>query len=334
MNDRRWCLILPPEGAARTVCLHAADAFNSILDKGCCKIIDSAPYLQGYAKMLKLPDDNFAVDLFNQSCAIACLDFQVTHCLVGALAPVTLFTLRLLQKYHVITGLWFYEDYYKAKYWQSVLSGYNHFFAIQHGLVETSCKESNVKFHFLPTASGCGNYPYDEHERRYDAVFIGLPSTYRIAVLEHCAQSNIRLALAGAGWNTYHGILEPYIVNATWIEETDAFQLMQQSRIGINLSFDNPTVRTDVQLSPRIFDYAAAGCVIVTEETPILRETLPDITVHTFNNSQDTAAVIASLCNDYHHHTAERTNNRAVILANHQYVHRVAAILQATDPIG
>jgi hypothetical protein len=330
MKNQRWCVVLPPAGAARTAALHTAEAFTTLLDTGCCKVIDSYTYLQLFEKKCISHDDTFTVDLFNQSCAIACLDFEASHCLVCALAPITRFTLQLLQKYNIVTCHWFYEDFHKAIYWQSVLPGYDHFFAIQHGNLETACIDAHVRFHFLPTAAGCGNYPYNEIERNYDIVFIGIPSVYRISVLECLVRTSTRLAIAGAQWETYHGILEPFIVSSGWIDEADAFQLMQQSIIGINLSFDNPTERGDVHISPRIFDLAAAGCIVVSEETPLLHETLSDVVCHTFTDSRDAVATITSLLADRLNYKSECVRNRSAILTKHQYIHRASALLHAS----
>jgi hypothetical protein len=333
MNAQRWILVIPPLGAARSVAQHIANAFLYHLSPSQFKVIDSATYLTGYANLLKTADDTMTTDLFNQSFAVACLDFQPTYCLVAALAPVTLFTLQLLKKYGVRTVHWFFEDYSRAVYWESVVAGYDHFFAIQHGPVETVCAASGTAFHFLPTACGCADLPLHTTPRPYDTVFIGVPSAYRVAILEALARYGINLAIAGSGWQAYHGILEPMIVSTSWINEEASFTLMQQSRTGINLSFDNPSGRSDVHVSPRVFDLLAAGCLVASEEVPLLKETVPGVSVATFGTIEEAVAVVAGLLETYSPDDEHILKNRNLVLDKHRYRNRVETIIRTTERI-
>ncbi|MBN1577887.1 MAG: glycosyltransferase family 1 protein [Chitinispirillaceae bacterium] len=330
MTQSRWFLVISPDGAARTAALHTANAFRSLIGADRCKAFDCATYRQAFENLLKKTDPAMVVDLLNQSLALSCLDFQATHCLVAALSPVTLFTLQLLRKHGVKTVHWFYEDYRKATYWKSVMTGYDHFFAVQRGAVETTCGGHGVHYHFLPTAAGCGNPEYASSQRPYDGVFIGIPSTYRITVLETLSGKNLRLAIAGSGWNVYRGSLQPMIVDGAWIDDDAAFRLMQQSKTGLNLSFDNPAGRTDRQVSPRVFDLLAAGCLLVSETNPLLDESLPGCSLHTFRTIGEAAAVITALLENYQEHSPEIERNRTIVLQNHQYINRVGAILRET----
>ena len=270
-----------------------------------------------------------AVDLFNQTFAVTCLDFQPTHCLVAALAPVTLFTLQLLKKYGIITTHWFFEDYRKATYWESVVTGYDHFFAIQRGPIEAACAASGATYHFLPTACSCADLPFTSSPRPYDSVFIGIPSSYRVAVLEALARNGTKLAIAGSGWQAYRGILEPMIVSTAWVHEETSFALMQQSKTGVNLSFDNPAGRKDVHISPRVYDMFAAGCLVAGEDVPLLNETAPGASVATFSSSEEAVSTIAGLLETYTYDDERILKNRKLVLDNHRYVHRVAEIMRA-----
>ena len=140
MNDARWFLVLSPDGAARTAAHHTSTAFVSLLGAERCKTFDCMTYRQAFEKLLKNPDPAMGTDLLNQSLITSCLDFGATVCFVAALSPVTLFTLRLLRRQRVRTVHWFYEDYRKATYWKSVIDGYDHFFSVQCGPVEATCR--------------------------------------------------------------------------------------------------------------------------------------------------------------------------------------------------
>lgn len=327
MTGSRWFLVIPPEGAARTVAQHTAEAFLECLGPSNVKIFDTAIYRKAYTGMLTISDENMLVDLVNQSLAISCLDFGTTHCLVGALAPVTLFSLLLLRKYSIQTIHWFYEDYHKALYWKTILDGYDYFFAIQHGEIETHCGKKNITFRYLPTAAACASLPWEDKERIYDTVFIGIPSRYRIGILEYLAKNGIHLCIGGSGWNQYHGILEPSIIKKSWESEEESFQLLLQAKTGINLSLDDPAGRDDVHISPRVYDICAAGCRLVTEAVPLFTEAFPDAEAFFFGSPKEALDQITERADN-----AESTiNNRTTVLRHHRYVNRVNTILQTVS---
>jgi hypothetical protein len=330
MNKTRWFLVIPTEGAARTVAHHTAASLQSIVGNERFKSFDTGTYQTAFTQLLKQPDPTMAVDLLNQSLIVSCLDFGATHCIVTALCPVTLFTLQLLQKQGIATVHWFYEDYKRATYWKSILQGYHHFCCIQHGDIEKACHDSNVQYHFLPTATGCGQFEYQQNDRPFDVVFIGIPSSYRISLLEYLAsQNDIHLAIAGSGWqNCTSAILKPSIVTTDWMNDEAAFQLMVQAKIGINLSFDDPHDRDEVHISPRAFDLLAAGCHLVTEKTALLDESLPDATYHTFSSVEEAGTLITSLCKRYSETAEELKRNRDIVLSKHQYSNRIASLME------
>lgn len=209
MNARqRWIVALSPDGAARTVAEKTAEAFREQLAPEACSIFDPRVYREGYKKLLKGQDEEMVVDLLNQSFAVHCFDFGATHCLVGALCPITLFTLNLLRKHGVVTLHWFYEDFRRATYWRDILPGYDHFLAIQRGPLPSACRAASTEFHLLPTAGTAADIAMEKRERCFDIAFIGIPSPYRITVLEALASSGMSVACGGEGWGAYRGILQ------------------------------------------------------------------------------------------------------------------------------
>ncbi|MBN1760727.1 MAG: glycosyltransferase family 1 protein [Chitinispirillaceae bacterium] len=330
MTGQRWILVIPPEGAARNVAHHTANAFLKLLGQDTFKVVDSASYLHAFTQLLRTPDDSMTVDLFNQSLTVTTFNFQPTHLLVTALAPVTLFTLNLMRKYGIRTIHWFFEDYRKATYWESVIEGYDHFFAVQRGNLQERCAGTDTAYCFLPTACACADIPYTNGKRPYDLVFIGLASSYRASVLETLARGNLRIAIAGSGWNQYHGPLEPMIVTSSWVNDEQAFSLMQQSKTGINLSFDNPSGREDVQISPRLYDLMAAGCLPVSEDVPLLEMAAPGAQVSRFSTADEAVVVVKKLLEGYSPQDHRIVENRALVLNRHRYVHRIEEIIRET----
>jgi hypothetical protein len=332
MDNSKWLLVLPPEGAARTVGERTWEALCARLPAPQRKLFDTKPYLEGFDKLLKDPTDQMVVDLVNQSLVVQCLDFEASHVLVLALSPVTFFTANLLRRRGIKTLHWFYEDFRQAKYWREVAGAYDHFLAIQRGAIETECAAKGVRFHYLPTAA---TLPADRpvrpwRERPGDVAFIGFPSVYRIAVLEALVTAGIPLKVAGEGWEKYRGPLQACMVSKGWAGSEETFRLLEAAKIGLHIPTENPAEdRESCHVSPRVFDVLAAGCRLLCEEAPLLRETLAGCAYREFRGPQGAVtAVRAALLEGMPAEEAEA--NRALVAKEHTYAVRVAQILGLT----
>lgn len=329
MKDCRWFFVIPPDGAARAVAINISKTFQTIIHPGSFKIFDTLAYLNAFTNLLKKPDPDMIVDLLNQSIVVSSLDFGATHLISGALSPLTLFALNLLRKQGITTIHWFYEDYQRATYWKDIIKGYDHFCAIQKGILPAECEKAGSKYHFLPTAASC-DFQIQPVERKFDIVFIGIPSPYRISFLEHLMSEGFHIVIAGSGWGAYEGILEQSIISKSWTDDNMSFSLLNQSKIGINLSVENPSGRFDVHISPRAFDVMAAGCVLLTEEVPLLEETIPLCKYHTFSSMQDAVVCAKKILDDYESERLMAQKNTEIVISCHTFKNRIAEILNFT----
>lgn len=325
----RWFIALSPDGAARTMSLRCAKAFEEHSGPA-CKTFDSLAYRKVFDGMQKLRDDDMTVDLLNQSLVVSCLDFSATHLLVMALAPVTLFSLNLLRRQGVTTVHWFYEDFRRATYWKDVLAGYDHFFAIQRGPLVEACKAAGSNYHFLPTAATAFSPASPSSDRPYDVGFIGIPSPYRITVLELLLRKGFSIVIGGSGWNSYRGILQESIVNSRWVTDEDFFKIMGKSKIGINLSIDKPVDRELTHISPRVYDIMVAGCSLVSENVPLLPESLPGCDYYTFNSMEDVHQVVQKALVDYPASKNRCEKNRMLVVQRHTFRQRVEELMALT----
>jgi hypothetical protein len=333
INDSKWMLTLPPEGAARTVGEKTWDALCERLPAPRRKLFDTKLYLDSFDKLLKNPTDQMTVDLANQSLVVQCLDFEATHLLVLALSPVTFFTAQLLRRRGLKTIHWFYEDFRQAKYWREVVGAYDHFLAIQRGPVETFCAEKGAKFHYLPTAATLSpaRPVRSWKERPGDAAFIGFPSSYRVSVLEAVLTSGIPLKIAGQGWERYRGPLQACMVDRGWVGGEESFRLLESCKIGLHIPTENPAEdRDSCHVSPRVFDVLAAGCRLLYEEAPLLRETLSGLGAREFRGPAGAVtAVRAALLEGLTPQEAEE--NRARVMKEHTFAKRVEEILEIVE---
>src|SRR5512133_152584 len=297
---RRWVVVIPPDGAARTVALNAFNGLSIEAGSENVKNFDCHTYLGAFKKLLNTPDENMTVDLMNQSLLTAVLDFGAHCVLTGALSPVTLFMLNILRKQNITTIHWFYEDYRRAGYWKDIISGYSHFCAIQKGVLEKVCLQNNSRYHFLNTALSFEPHPNKETTRKYDISFVGIPSSYRIHILEKIAATGITCAIAGSGWDLYDGPLNSCIVSRSWVDSMQVEALLSVASIGINLSVEAPLCREDVHISPRVYDVLACKTVLLTEDVPLIKDALNDCTYVTFSSAGDCIEKIRYILDNIH----------------------------------
>ncbi len=274
----RWLLVLPPEGAARQVGLDLRQAALVSEEAPDLKVFDTKGYLDGFAKLLREPDDDMRVDLMNQALIVAALDHQATHVLVLALAPLTVFTLRLLRQQGMKLVHWFIEDFRQAHYWQQVLPTYHAFCAIQRGPVAAACAKEGVTFKLLPTAASetlLQRQPAAWQTRLLDLAFVGLPSPYRLRVLEALWQAGAKIRVGGTGWQHYHGPLSAVIAKADSMAPLETWTLLEQAKLGLHIPYEDPDVdRGNSHVSPRIYDLMALHCLPIVENGPMLKESL------------------------------------------------------------
>jgi hypothetical protein len=325
--------VLSPQGAARAVGEESIKALVQCAGADAVKIFDSRTYQKAFASLLSKPDETMVVDLLNHALVVQCLDFKTTHLLVLALCPVTLFTLNLLRNQGITTTHWFYEDYRQALYWKTVLPGYHYFFAIQKGPLVHACAAQKTRYVFLPTAASSAMAVVRPagSAAGADVAFIGIPSPYRIGILEFLALQGIRLAIAGSGWNSYRGLLEQFIVNGKWTNAQHMATILSNATIGLNLSTMDPKGdRENSHISPRVFDMLQAGCALVTEEVPLIHEILIDCAFYTFLGHEQALGVIKEVLSHPERERDRAEKNWEMIRTRHTYEHRVREIMSLT----
>jgi spore maturation protein CgeB len=332
MAETKWFIVIPTTGAARVVARHLANGFINKLGISRVKIFDSLTYHNSFKSILKSSDENLIVDLFNQSLIISCLDFGATHFLSGALSPVSLFALNILKKQGIKTAHWFYEDFRRAHYWKDVLPGYNVFFTIQNGPFPELSQQIATTWHYLPTAASVQPPAADHNYKRdFDIAFIGIPSPYRIQILEQAVSSGSTCVIAGFGWDTYSGPLQHFILTGNWIDEAQSALILQRAKIGLNLSVDDPAGVSDIHLSPRVFDILISGCILLTEETPLSHQVLHQCSFETFSSGESIRAQINKILSDYSRYQKDTHTNIETVKSFHLYSNRVDEILKFTE---
>jgi hypothetical protein len=267
------------------------------------------------------------VDLTGQALAVQALDFEASHVLVMALAPVTYFTVQLLKRRRMKILHWFLEDYRQARYWEKVLPAYTHWFAIQNGPMPSACASAGVRFGYLPTAAGAAPAQSlkEWSSRAYDLVFVGLPSPYRIRTLEALLGSGWSLAVAGLGWEGYSGPLQASVLQGGWVEGAAVRELLSNARVGLHIPYEEPLDRGDCHVSPRVYEVLGAGCALACEDGPLLREAVQEFPVGFFSGAASCRNVIQDLL-DKPLNPADQEALCSAVKARHGYRNRFEAL--------
>jgi hypothetical protein len=213
-----------------------------------------------------------------------------------------------------------------------VFSGYDVFLTIQKGPFPEMSNQLQRKWHLLPTASSISPINTLSDEKRvFDIIFIGIPSGYRIKILELVATSGFKCAIAGLGWDSYQGPLKQSIISGKWIDGNQSALLLSSAKIGLNLSVDDPAGKSDVHLSPRVFDTLMSGAVLLTEETPLNDEIMAGCMFKTFSSPEHIRSAIDSIHLKYNEYNDKRLENIQLVKSHHMYRNRVDQIIALVE---
>jgi hypothetical protein len=326
----KWFITLPPEGAARYSGIEVVNAFKEKLGEKSVKVFDFLSYQKAFNSWLKNPEPDRVADLSNQSMFVQCLDFAPTHMLVLPLCPVTLYMLNLLKRQNIKTVHWFYEDFRAVGYWRSVVRGYDYFFAIQKGPIPEACRVEGTVYRYLPQAAPqLDEAPSAPVRPDVDLVFVGIPSPYRIGLLEYLAEQGITLLIAGLNWHTYTGPLEKYLYGEGWVDTAKTPELYSRGNAALNISYSDPVPdRENTHLSPRIFDILKTGQILITESAPLADSTLEGLTYLSFETPEDLVKLVRFP--DGRPSPESLRQNRQSVKESHTYFNRVQSLLDWT----
>lgn len=330
----QWLFVLSPLGGARQASQNLNDAFQNCLEPSRLITFDSRKYLNSFKALLKTPDETMAVDLLNQALIVQCLQYSITHLFVSALCPITLFTLNLLKKQNIITIHWFFEDYRRALYWKEIIGGYTWFLAIQKKPFTSLCKSHGSRYAYLPTAASTkqniDSVSIDK-ETTSDIAFVGLPSRYRIEFFEYLLSQGFTMSIAGEGWSNYRGSLESSIVSGIWVDEVETANILKSAIIAVNISVNRPTEECDdTQISPRVFDILSTNQTLLTEDVPLIHETLGDCHFYTYRTKEEAVSQIKTILKKSHLNSlySHLKKNRDIILQKHTWANRAIQIIE------
>lgn len=271
--DQSWMVVASPHGAARDISLACYAALQQMGKR--VVLFDSLKSSDQIKSQLLPQFHDHAYDWMDYQLISRVVENQVTHFFTGGLAPVGAFVLKNLAVLGVQRIHWFYEDYRLVQYYKELAPFYDCFACVQKGDLLYEVPKRGGKYYYLPNG-GPSVAEKKEWDSRLDTVaFVGVPSAYRIQILEALHQGGVSLQIAGEGWGNYQGCLKSSIVHPHWISREESFQVYQNAKVVLCLGQTPPEM--DQQVSPRIFEVLANGAWAISDQTPLQLEILPEV---------------------------------------------------------
>jgi hypothetical protein len=338
LGAKKIMVTIPPTGAAREYTLSAIQCMQKLpgLD---VHTFDFGQYEQGYGQLLTRDDPDLISDMCNQSLLTKVFELKPKIVLVTALSPVSNYFLQIYAQHKITTAHWFFEDFRRAHYWEAVAPNYDYFFAIQKGILEQKLQtlyrsQSRPKYFFIPNGSSIhpedfDARPVDLGTRKYDICFVGIPTPYRIQMLESLVVSGLSLVIAGAGWEQYNGLLQNHIIAPRQITTQQALTIYQQSKIGLNIGTQQPTDAVHEQISPRAYDILGCATVLLCEDIPLNPLALAHVAYTPFNQDNLAAQcrqILLDIQTQPQAINEQCKQNQKTIFAEHLLAHRIESI--------
>jgi len=118
------------------------------------------------------------------------------------------------------------------------------------------------------------------------------------------------------------------VVKNKWINQSEAHSILTRSKIGLNLSFQNPGYdREHTQISPRVYSILECACMLVTEKIPLLQDSLAGVTYLAFESELEIVSLIQSGLAQFNSQSVPLKNNQDFIRQNHTYAIRSSQII-------
>jgi hypothetical protein len=273
-------ILLPPEGAARVYGLQIFAASQNLSARQ-YTLWDTKQWLDLYDRLLEpasqdpksqhLKPLELVPDFIGQALLAKIVDQGIDSVLVLALCPITAYWIQTIRKTGCKTLHWFYEDARIASYWRQVASVYDAFLGIQGQALAQEVQQLGGRYFEVPTAVDASSIRTEWVTTKvWDLCFVGIPSPYRIRVLEFLGGLGLKIAVAGPDWPT-----GPWnVISITWLPQNEAFSLYQNSHFNINLSLMDPDLhdgRRLQHLSPRAFEIATTMSIPCYENVDQLK---------------------------------------------------------------
>lgn len=155
-----------------------------------------------------------------------------------------------------------------------------------------------------------------------EVLFVGNSRKVFRPVVRSCFNAGLNLSVYGKGWSGY---LPQTIVKGEYIENAILSRYYRHAGVVLNDHWDD--MREEGFISNRLFDCAASGAHVVSDEVAGMRELFGDL-VKTYGREEDIPAVVKGALQKGDERRADRTALAERIRRDHSYEARVNELMR------
>ncbi|WP_022662897.1 CgeB family protein [Paucidesulfovibrio longus] len=281
---------------------------------------------------------NSYVQIVSQGVLAKVETFEPDMVLALAQAPLTRQVLKRLRNDHVVTAMWFVEDFRLFTYWKTFAPLYDVFAVIQKDQIFDELKaigQENVLY--LPLAAQPDFHrplELSSVERRKwgsDVSFMGAGYPNRRLAFRELLGFDFKIW--GSDWDGDH-VLAPYLqMGGARVSSEECVRIFNATKINLNLHssvhVEQLVSRGDF-VNPRTFEVAGCGAFQLVDERSLLPESFRDDEMATFTSLEDLKEKIAYYLSRPEEREATAQRGRERVLAEHTYAHRMASLVEFT----
>ena len=162
----------------------------------------------------------------------------------------------------------------------------------------------------------------------HDLLFVANSRGVRRKIIDDLTPTSHDLAVYGKGWRPE--MLEPRYLRGEHVPNAELAGYYANARIVLNDHW--PDMRRLGFLSNRLYDALAAGAFVISDTVPGIDEEF-DGAVATYESASELRALVERYLADEPARDERAARGRAAVLARHTFAHRVASIVELTEPL-
>jgi len=330
--------------------VHALEALGHVVSW-----IDHSVFYSGYQSLGTLRDPRLRQTVqgrFSDVLGVASLAHLAEDLpdvvLALSQAPLSMAVLEQLRRKHVLTAMWFVENFRHFTYWQQLAAGYDCWFVMQQQPCFDAFKQAGARHvTYLPLAADptihkpmlLSNEERAEFEA--DVSFVGAGYFNRRQLFPSLMTPEWSFKIWGNEWENAGSLDAALQRDGARIDTETSVKVFNATDVNVNLhSYTNEGFDPEGDgVNPRTFELAACGAFQLVDDRTLLPELLSPSMLGVIDQADALAPAVRRFLHEPEARRSMADQSRTHVLAHHTYRHRMATLLgelgvQYPDRIG
>ena len=330
--------------------VHALEALGHVVSW-----IDHSVFYSGYQSLGTLRDPRLRQTVqgrFSDILGVASLAHLAEDLpdvvLALSQSPLSMAVLDQLRRKHVLTAMWFVENYRHFTYWQQLAAGYDCWFVMQQQTCVDDFKHAGARYvSYLPLAADPTVHKpmalSDEERAEFEAdvSFVGAGYFNRRQLFPFLMTPEWSLKIWGNEWENAGALDAVLQRDGARIDTATSVKVFNATAVNINLhSYTGEGFDPEGDgVNPRTFELAACGAFQLVDHRTLLPELFGPSMLGVIDQPDALAPAVRRFLHEPEARRSMAEQSRTHVLAHHTYRHRMATLLgelgvQYPDRIG